>query len=160
VQFSINDTLAAGACAHDTVFMVQVGDERVQLPLPAYVTDQSEPVGKFNWLSYLILLLTGVLSAWSWYRWTRRKAPKPPEPQAGVKANLPEKTDKPPYYIPFREQKGVLRSSKAEFRLGDALRLRQEGQHQLLDIPATLQATLDRGGFPTARLRYQTKPTD
>ncbi|MBU6343039.1 MAG: hypothetical protein KGS48_16205, partial [Bacteroidetes bacterium] len=27
VQFSINDTLAAGACAHDTSFMVQVGDE-------------------------------------------------------------------------------------------------------------------------------------
>jgi len=160
VQFSINDTLAAGACAHDTVFMVQVGDERVQLPLPTYVTDQSEPVGKFNWLSYLILLLTGALSVWSWYRWSRRKAPKPPEPQAGVRTNLPEKTDKPPYYIPFREQKGVLRSSKAEFRLGDALRLRQEGQHQLLDIPATLQATLDRGGFPTARFRYQTKPTD
>ena len=77
-----------------------------------------------------------------------------------MRTNLPEKTDKPPYYIPFREQKGVLRSSKAEFRLGDALRLRQEGQHQLLDIPATLQATLDRGGFPTARYRYQTKPTD
>ena len=160
VRFTVNDTLAAGACAHDTTFTVQVGDERVQLPLPAYVTDQSEPVGKFNWLSYLILLLTGVLSAWTWYRWSRRKAPKPPEPQAGVRTNLPEKTDKPPYYIPFREQKGVLRSSKAEFRLGDALRLRQEGQHQLLDIPATLQATLDRGGFPTARYRYQTKPTD
>lgn len=160
VQFSVNDTLAAGACAHDTTFIVQVGDERVQLPLPAYVTDQSEPVGKFNWLSYLILLLTGVFAVWSWYRWSRRKAPKLPEPQAGVRTNLPEKTDKPPYYIPFREQKGVLRSSKAEFRLGDALRLRQEGQHQLLDIPATLQATLDRGGFPTARYRYQTKPTD
>ncbi|MDX2280194.1 MAG: formylglycine-generating enzyme family protein [Saprospiraceae bacterium] len=160
VQFTINDTLAAGACARDTSFTVQVGDERVQLPLPAYVTDQSEPVGKFNWLSYLILLLTGVLAVWSWYQWSRRKAPKPPEPQAGVRTNLPEKTDKPPYYIPFREQKGVLRSSKAEFRLGDALRLRQEGQHQLLDIPATLQATLDRGGFPTARFRYQTKPTD
>ena len=160
VQFIINDTLAAGACARDTTFTVQVGDERVQLPLPTYVTDQSEPVGKFNWLSYLILLLTGVLAVWSWYRWSRRKAPKSLEPQAGVRTNLPEKTDKPPYYIPFREQKGVLRSSKAEFRLGDALRLRQEGQHQLLDIPATLQATLDRGGFPTARYRYQTKPTD
>ncbi len=160
VYFTVTDTLAAGACARDTSFTVQVGDERVQLPLPAYVTDQSEPVGKFNWLSYLILLLTGALSVWCWYRWSRRKAPKPPEPQAGVRTNLPEKTDKPPYYIPFREQKGVLRSSKAEFRLGDALRLRQEGQHQLLDIPATLQATLDRGGFPTARYRYQTKPTD
>ncbi len=160
VHFSIKDTLAPGYCARDTTFTVKVGDGRVQLPLPAYVTDQSEPVGKFNWLSYLILLLTGALAGWSWYRWSKRKAPKPPEPQSGVRTNLPEKTDKPPYYIPFREQKGVLRSSKAEFRLGDALRLRQEGQHQLLDIPATLQATLDRGGFPVARFRYQTKPTD
>lgn len=58
------------------------------------------------------------------------------------------------------EQKGVLRTAREQFRLGDAMRLRQLTDDLVLDLPATMRATMDGGGYPHFRYRYRTRPTE
>jgi hypothetical protein len=68
--------------------------------------------------------------------------------------------DRPPYYIPFREPKGVFNISNEQLRLGNALRLRHEGEDVILDIPTTILASVERGGYPNFHFRYRTRPSE
>ncbi|MBK9487550.1 MAG: hypothetical protein IPO07_01255 [Haliscomenobacter sp.] len=68
--------------------------------------------------------------------------------------------DRPPYEIPFRPLNGLIRNFAGQFRLADALRRRQEGQRQEVDVPKTVDVTIASGGFPRLQFRSSTKPAD
>jgi hypothetical protein len=69
-------------------------------------------------------------------------------------------SDRPPYYIPYNQNKAVVRTAREQYRFADALRLRQTTDELVLDLPATLRATIDRGGYPALRYRYRTRPSE
>ena len=164
LTFSVEDTLQPGTCKHDTVIYLNIGRTRAYLPLKALQYDEVQPTARFLWPFWWLLAISALAAAWFWPRWLRRKAPpapeKPPAPGSVLPEGWAQASDHPPYYIPFREQKGVLRSAKEQLRFGDALRLRQEGEDAVLDVPATLQATVDGGGYPDFRFRFRTRPSE
>ncbi|HRI59449.1 MAG TPA: hypothetical protein PK228_06990, partial [Saprospiraceae bacterium] len=139
------------------------------------------------WAESMLLLLLAFMAAGAyWFRWSWRlreslspkaqssKTKKKPEHKPDTqRKSLPFRQllpvtrqprttggDKPPYYIPFREQKGVLKTSREQFRLGNAMRLRQLSDDLIFDLPATLRATMDRGGYPEFHYRHRTRPTE
>ncbi len=164
LTFSVEDTLQPGTCKRDTVIYLNISRTRAYLPLKALQYDEVQPTARFLWPFWLILVASALAAAWFWPRWLRRKAPpapeKPPAPGSVLPEGWAQASDRPPYYIPFREQKGVLRSAKEQLRFGDALRLRQEGEDAVLDVPDTLRATVDRGGYPDFRFRFRTRPSE
>jgi len=162
IRLSVADTTQAGQCAADTTFTLQVGETLVRLPyLPLYY-DRTPPRLVFGWGIWLLLALLSAAAAWYWRRWLLRQ-PLPPEtpvaPSVGKAPDI-KSGDKPPYYIPFRDPKGALRTAREQYRLADAMRLRQQTDDLVLDLQATLLATLDRGGFPTLRYRHRTRPAE
>ncbi|MEQ1744722.1 MAG: SUMF1/EgtB/PvdO family nonheme iron enzyme [Saprospiraceae bacterium] len=165
VWLVVTDTTQPGLCSADTTFTLRVGDEQVNLPYQPLQYDRTPPALVFAWAAYLLLALLAAAAAWYWWRWSRRKPPPPaaaqPEKETRVAVSVAtESGDAPPYYIPFRQQKGTIPTARQQYRLGDALRLRQQTDDLVLDLPATLRATLDRGGYPTLRFRYLTRPAE
>ncbi|MEZ4988674.1 MAG: hypothetical protein R2795_27245 [Saprospiraceae bacterium] len=68
--------------------------------------------------------------------------------------------DKAPYFIPLRQQNGLITASRARQRLADALRLRQEGIRREVDVASSLKNTIEKGGFPTVQYKHLTQPTE
>ncbi|MEK7256980.1 MAG: hypothetical protein AAB316_19655, partial [Bacteroidota bacterium] len=73
---------------------------------------------------------------------------------------LTEAPDKAPYFIPFRSQEPFVRVGRELFRLGDVLRMRQEGLRRELDVPGSVAATVAEGGFPNLKTALSTVPTE
>ena len=68
--------------------------------------------------------------------------------------------DKAPYFIPFRDQSGFVKTTAEQFRLADVMRMRQEGLRREVDVASTVKATVNQGGFPKLQFAYNTQPTD
>jgi formylglycine-generating enzyme required for sulfatase activity len=162
VHLTITDTTQAAQCSTDTSWGIPVGDERVQLPYKNLEYDPVIPKKALNWASWLLLVLATLAAGWYWLRWSRRKAPKPASEATDPNPTVVETihSDRPPYYIPYRDAAQHLRPAREQYRLADALRLRQQSEDQSLDLLATLRATLERGGYPTLRYRTRTRPTE
>jgi formylglycine-generating enzyme required for sulfatase activity len=163
VRLSVVDTTQNGQCRADTSFTIPVGDERVRLPYKTLEYDPVTAEKNLNWASWLLLALAALAAGWYWWRWMRRKAPEPDRPRPDASdASTPEtaNSDRPPYYIPWRDAAKHLRPAREQYRFADALRLRQQSEDQNLDFAATLRATLERGGYPTLRYRTRTRPTE
>jgi formylglycine-generating enzyme required for sulfatase activity len=161
IRLTVSDTAQAGTCVADTSFSLQVGETIVRLPQQPLLYDRTPPALVFGWGLWLLIALLAAAAGWYWVRWFRRK-PLPPRdaPEAAAPGAPSAGGDKPPYYIPFRDPAKSLRTARAQFRLADALRRRQETDELVLDLPATLRATLDRGGFPAFRYRPRTRPSE
>lgn len=162
VRLVITDTTADGLCRQELTHPVNVGLQRAFLqPLPLQ-RDQQEIVAGFTrpWRWLLAVLALGTLLLFVRYvveimRAMREQKP-PPDPLARRFAA----TDRAPYFIPFQRQDDRIAIAGQELALADALRLRQAGHRSFIDVPATLEATIDRAGFPEVRYGYLSQPTD
>ncbi|MFM8372407.1 MAG: hypothetical protein ACKOCO_08470, partial [Bacteroidota bacterium] len=160
VSLSITDNRQAGdQCSADTSFYIRVGEEEVRLAYLPLTYDREHPGFLPGWLSWVILVVLLLLAGFYWRRWFFRK---PPPATQGPTAALVLTTgsDRPPYYIPYNQKKAVVRTAHEQYRFADALRLRQTTDELVLDLPATLRATIDRGGYPALRYRYRTRPSE
>ncbi|MBC7777621.1 MAG: SUMF1/EgtB/PvdO family nonheme iron enzyme [Phycisphaerae bacterium] len=136
-----------------------------QLPIKELLLAKEQETPRPSWLAWLLLALLTLGAGWMWWKWAKRAAPKPAEPTrspvaAPSGAALGEIADAPPYTIPFRGQEAYIRTGREQYRLADAMRQRQQGEHPYMDVPASVQATLDKGGFPTLRFRLRRQPAD
>ncbi|WP_425422014.1 SUMF1/EgtB/PvdO family nonheme iron enzyme [Phaeodactylibacter xiamenensis] len=67
----------------------------------------------------------------------------------------------PPYRLPIKIRRGEgLELDDQFFMVLDRLRAREAGERQRIDLPATIKATMRRGGFPALRFRALTRPSD
>ena len=67
----------------------------------------------------------------------------------------------PPYRLPIKIRRGEgLELDDQFFMVLDRLRAREAGERQRIDLPATIKATVRRGGFPALRFRALTRPAD
>lgn len=154
---TVRDTAAAGWCESAFSKSVDIGREKAYLPEFPLYEDTYSATAVFSWGAWIAMVLLALTLLFFWVKWALRETPKPPPPPQAPKL---ESTDRAPYFIPWRNQDGHIRPSREQYRLADALRLRQEGLVRLVDVPATVKATINKGGFPEFRFRYNTRPTD
>ena len=161
IRLSIRDTAAMGYCERTSTQDLSVGAPQAFLAFKPLQRDESVPLAlHFRTGTWVVLALLLLLAAWFWYRWLRQPPPEPEEPKrqaAALQARFAQ-ADRPPYEIPFRAQDELLRPGPELYRLAQILRLRQEGLRKELDIPATLQQTIEGGGFPAVQFRRTTIP--
>ena len=103
-----------------------------RLPIKELLLAKEQETPRPSWLAWSLLALLVLAAGWMWWKWARRPAPKPPEserpPITGpAGAALGEVADAPPYTIPFRGQEAYIRTGREQYRLADAMRLRQQG---------------------------------
>jgi formylglycine-generating enzyme required for sulfatase activity len=165
VRLTVRDTTAKGFCVTSQSLEVKVGKDQAFLPLFELRKDKLSVLATWGWGFYVILALLGISLLYYWLRWLiRRKKPLTPKQQEDARdeAFLARfaHSDKAPYFIPLRNQSSTITFSPVLLRLADALRLRQEGLRKEIDVTRTLQATIDRGGFPEVRFRFATQPSE
>jgi formylglycine-generating enzyme required for sulfatase activity len=153
---------AAGYCQREVYHQIQIGQEKVRLePLPLLKVPQ-EPHWAFAIGTWLLLGLLGLALLIAWLKWLTRKPP-PPNHQSPITNHQSPRfsaADRAPYFIPFRDTNRLIAPSREPQRLADVLRLRHEGLRLELDVPASVKSTIEGGGFPALRQRYNTQPAD
>jgi formylglycine-generating enzyme required for sulfatase activity len=169
IQLEVIDTTEGGVC--DTLLEYHLRKAYVpyQAKKMAYVPYQvlqKDPVytqlvpGPGIYLILAILLLLSILCGILW--WRRRHKNK------GLRTRFENEAlaerfaapDKAPYTIPFASRNAWIKTDTGLFRLADLLRERQAGERQLLDVPASIRHTLQKGGFPELRMRSSSRPTE
>ena len=166
VELKVTRLGLPGFCTSSTSATMRVGETQVFLPWYDLQYDPIIPEAAFGWGTWLIVALLAAASFYSFFRWLKTQRPIAPElpggqPRGGQPRGLPQQSpDRPPYEIPFRSLNGLIRNLAGQFRLADALRRRQEGLRQEVDVPKTLDATIAGGGYPSLRFRSTTRPSD
>jgi len=150
---------------------ISVGSEQAPLEYMDPKADRITPRIQFrNWLWIPLVLLP--LLSWFYCYWREQKA-KLEQEKALQEARLAAEQkaqeqlkedfaapDKAPYYIPYQNNDGLIRMARETYRMADILRTRQEGLRQELDIPKSIQHTIEQGGFPSVATRYSTMPSE
>lgn len=165
LRLSVRDTSARAYCSTTVGLEVEVKepdrDTLVVLPALAYERLQEEPVASWrSWVwqvPYFLALL--VIGLW-WRWWDRRRIAPVDAPPAATAAPLVKVLDRAPYYIPWQDHSHYLPIGAAQFRLADAMRLRQAGTRRNIDVAGTVDATIQRGGFPDVRYAQSTQPSE
>ena len=152
-----------GFCQTEVFHSIQIGQEKAFLNILPLIKAPLAPHTQFAIGTWLLLGILGLFVLLSWLQWAKKK-PRPPA-EAQAKAGLSadprfSASDKAPYYIPFRDRTLLIRPSQEPYRLADVLRQRQEGLRLEVDVPSSVKATIDKGGFPELKQRFNTQPTD
>ena len=134
------------------------------LPLAQFLLEKVAPAIRyqFYWWVYLLLPLFFALMAWRWWKWWKRPDPAAAEKKVAA-LNFQkrfETLDKAPYSIPFKKPDQNIQPVEGQFDIATSLRNRQLGTRKEMDVPATIQMTINKGGFLSFEYRYTTKPTD
>lgn len=150
----------SGFCTDSTDAGLRVGQDQVALPYYNLQYGSINIEACFGWPVWALVFLLAAGTFYFLFRWAKTQQPVPP-PQPEQTQGLPQQSpDRPPYEIPFRPLNGLIRNFAGQFRLADALRRRQEGLRQEVDVPKTLDATIAGGGFPKLQFRSTTRPAD
>lgn len=159
-------TPCAGCCEYstrDNITQLVQADSVSWRPPPLYFETNLPPLTPVpdngwywlapykHWLSLFIpaLLCCLVLGWWLWQRQRQQFVARQRRNQA------------PPYRLPIKiHHRQAVRLDERFFLLLDRLRSREAGERQRINIPATITATAQRGGFPSLRFRAFTRPTE
>ncbi|MDX2071447.1 MAG: SUMF1/EgtB/PvdO family nonheme iron enzyme [Haliscomenobacter sp.] len=162
VELQVTRTGQAGFCTTSTSAIMRVGEDQVFLPWYDLHYDPIRTRATFGWLPWALVFLLAGATFYFLFRWAKTQRPIPPaRPEEGQPRGLPlQSADRPPYEIPFRPLNGLIRNLTGQFRLADALRRRQEGLRQEVDVPKTVDVTIASGGFPRLQFSNTTKPAD
>jgi len=137
-----------------------VGQDKPIMPLAELTYDTPRSTAHLKSWVWLLFLLPLLSAAWFLQRWWRRRREKPVlKTDAELAAEHPIH-DKAPYFIPYLQQDGKISVLADFFRMAEVLRRRETGERSRLDIPASLRATVDGGGFPTLLDKRDTNPPD
>ncbi|MEM9822981.1 MAG: PKD domain-containing protein, partial [Bacteroidota bacterium] len=162
VILSVQDENAVGVCRTERSHQLTVGTQKAYLTAKPLYRDRFNIIAQFatgTWLLLGLLLLSILYYLW---KWSGRKA-LPPKKKTKSLEDYREQfqsLDRAPYFIPFRSKNGQIRSERDLFRFADVLRQRQEGLRKFVDVPRTIQRTINGGGFPQIALATQTQPSE
>lgn len=162
IEVRVVDENAAGYCETVLRNQVSIGQEKAFLALKTLEKDKLAPSASFSWATWVLMSLLALAIVYYWVRWFARKTPEP-EKEEKEKDGLPDhfkSTDKGPYLIPYRSQDAFIQVGQQLFRFADTMRSRQEGLRSSLDIPGSVKATIEGGGFPQLLEKKDTQPTE
>lgn len=155
VKLQIRNTQTDAYCQVDTSHTITItnkNDEKAylaEIPLNVDEAQGTTSQLKFFWMSGVLLSLLFLYALYQFWRWLNQKPPAVTE--AEIQEEIDERfaaSDKGPYNIPFENYESSIRVEENLFRLADKLRKRQEEGRMVLDIQASVQQTVDQGGFP------------
>ncbi|MBK6621939.1 MAG: SUMF1/EgtB/PvdO family nonheme iron enzyme [Saprospirales bacterium] len=150
-----------GYCQVESSHSIQIGRQRVSLDILPLLKAPPEPHLEFAIGTWLLLGLLGLGALIFWLKWFGRKSlPSDESPVTSHQSPRFAALDLGPYFIPFRNRSALIHPSKEPMRLADVLRRRQEGLRLEVDVPASVNATIRKGGFPVLKERYNSQPTD
>ncbi len=164
VELTITDPTQPGYCTTTLTKEILIEEDIPTLAaLPLY-KDAVKPLWAYTWLIKLLALLAFALATWFAWRWWRRPGitimpPAPNIPEALRRAFEAEPQDKTPYSIPYRSNNSQIRIAAEQIELANTFRRRQEGQVAMLNIPRSIQATMEKLGYAELRFSYNTRPT-
>ncbi len=162
VKLTIRNENASGFCETDRRFGVSIGQEKAYMFFKVLHPDTMEPMASFGWATWILMSLLALAIVYYWVRWFARKAPEP-EQDEKEKDPVPDhfkSSDKAPYLIPYRSQNDFIQVDPQLFRFADTMRSRQEGLRRSLDVPGSVKATIEGGGFPRLLEKRDTQPTE
>ncbi len=113
-----------------------------------------------RWWAWLIAILPLLASAFYLWRWWRRRAEKPAEKTPAELEEQYPVLDDAPYFIPYEPQEHKITVPPTFFRIAGLLHRREADQRTRLDVPASVRATIEQGGYPTLVERRDTLPGD
>ncbi|MEL6658602.1 MAG: SUMF1/EgtB/PvdO family nonheme iron enzyme [Bacteroidota bacterium] len=165
LRLTTTDTTANGFCSISHSLEIKVGREQAFLPLAEFERDQLTVFANWGWGFYLVLGALGLGLLYYWVRWLTRQTNRNPVAELAKKQKEAlsarfAHSDKAPYFIPLRDQNSHISTAGIQLRLGDALRIRQEGLRRELDLAGTLHNTIEKGGYPEITYRYATQPSE
>ncbi|MCB9082560.1 MAG: SUMF1/EgtB/PvdO family nonheme iron enzyme [Lewinellaceae bacterium] len=158
VSLQVSRLGVEGYCTTEIFTTLSVGEEAVMLQSRAMRFDFVTPRATFTWVVWGILILFAVGIFFFLVRWLRRPEPEIEDPDPSPKRFAAP--DQPPYEIPFRPLFGLIETSSSQFRFAEVLRRRQEGLRREINVPASVEATIQQGGFPRLLQRNVTRPTE
>ena len=160
IRLTVSDTNDV-TCSSSASLKFDLSDEIPPLQ-PKLLKQDDESLAQFSleaWLICIFLALSAL--AWLWYWWRDQKRQAANERlavmQMGKQFQAP---DKPPYEPPFRSKNDRIQRESRQFAIANVLRQRELGQRRFLDVKATLNATVQKGGFPEVRYQYRSRPSD
>ena len=159
LQLKITRKNTEAICTGEMVHRIAIGEENIFLePLPLDY-DLLYPRATWSWGAWLLLGILAISIFYYLVRWLKR--PFPEKKSIGLAtAETLLVPDKGPYLIPFRSQDDLIPTEPVQYRLADMLRVRREGLRKEIDVPSSIKATIDQGGFPRLIHRTNTQPTD
>ncbi len=107
-------------------------------------------------------IMTPILLCAGWFfgRWMRKMNEKTPQkPTDQLAAEYPIH-DSGPYHIPYRPNNHLIGGLGAFFRMAEVLSRREEDERLSFDAAASINATIESGGFPSWRERALSSPPD
>ena len=153
-----------GDCKHEVIAFMKIGDEKAYLREMKLQKDPIAAIVNFSTSMWILLSLLGIPIIWFWVKWATRPAPKPEEEGEGIDMEAAaarfRSPDKGPYKIPFRSNAAFVRTDRDIYRLADVMRQRQEGLRKEINVAASLQKTIDSGGFPQLITQSDEVPTE
>ncbi|MTB50264.1 carboxypeptidase-like regulatory domain-containing protein [Lewinella sp. W8] len=151
---------AVAPCEITHLTDVLTGIEKVTVPTYAFLpVTHDRNAGIRSWLPWTLGGLWLLLFVWGFRRWWKqvKELEQAAREEAELRKRAEERVlavapDRPPYKIPWVSQTKNIPLETSHLRLARAMRERasEEGA-RVLNVPATLKATINSGGFPNAR---------
>ena len=149
-----------GDCYEAVQSTFTVGSDKPFLQLAELQYDKPRLLRQIQpwvWPLFFLPLLFAAVFLRRWWRKRRRKpAPKTPDELA---AEYPIH-DSGPYHIPYRPNNHLIGGLGAFFRMAEVLSRREEDERRSFDAAASINATIESGGFPSWRERALSSPPD
>jgi len=137
----------------------EVEERRFTIGIPLTVLAPRTEAKLRGWV-WLMFWLPMFPAVWFFRRFWKKRREKPtlkPDDELSAQYLL---YDKAPYLIPYLSQDGKIRTPPDFFRMADVLRRREDSEHREVDVPASVRATVDSGGFPILLDKHDTTPPD
>lgn len=160
IQVTVSSGRASAPCQVKHATDVVTGVAKVTVPTYAFQPVEHERnAGIKKWVPWTLGGIWIALFIWGFRRWNKevRALKQAAREEAEMRKRAEDKVlaiapDKPPYKIPWVSQAKNIPLEASHLRLARAMRQRasEEGA-RVLNVPATLKATINSGGYPNAR---------
>lgn len=164
LRLHLTDTTQAGYCDTNLTKEIFIQEDIPTLAALPLFKDDVRPSWLYTWISIAIALMAYVMATWFAWRWWHRPSVTIPPPAPNISESLrrafeTEPADKTPYSIPHRSNNSQIRLAAEQIELANTFRRRQEGQVAMLNIPRSIQATMEKLGYAELRFSFNTRPT-
>ena len=163
-QFTVTCIVARpkqeGDCYEAVQNTFTVGSDKPFLQLADLQYDEPRLLRQIHPWVWPLFFLPLLFAAVFLRRWWRKRRRKPASKTPDELATAYPIHDSGPYHIPYRPNNHLIGGLAAFFRMAEVLSRREEDERRSFDATASINATIESGGFPSWRERALSSPPD